>query len=130
MLVKQIYLLNMVILCRAVIIKMTLQPTRDLDEVELDRLLRSIEPLPLANMQPLPDHLKRVLETAFFIVGSVACELKFSIVANILPSRKASLKVLQTDNFYSDLGMSAWKRTFYLYKNGLHAPILLLEYIV
>ena len=109
---------------------MTLQPTRDLDEVELDRLLRSIEPLPLANMQPLPDHLKRVLETAFFIAGSVASELKYSIGANILPSRKASLKVLQTDNFYSDLGMPAWKRTFYLYKNGSHTPILLLEYIV
>ena len=120
----------MVILCLAVITKMTLQPTRDLDEVELDWLLRSIEPLPLANMRPLPDHLKRVLEMAFFIACSASSELKYSIVATMLPTRKASLKVLQTDNFYSDLGMLAWKRTFYLYKNGSHTPILLFEYIV
>ena len=110
--------------------RMTLQPTMDLDEVEMERLLWSIEPLPLTNMKLLPPHLKWVLEMAFFIVGTPAESLQYSIVATILPTRKASLKVLQTDNFYSDLAIAAWKRTFYLYKNGSHIPILMLEYIV
>ena len=102
----------------------------ELDEIEIDRLMRFIEPLPLANMLPLPANLKRALEMAFFIVGTNVQVLRYSIVATVLPTRKASLKVLQPHNLYSDLGIAAWKRTFYLYKDGSHVPILVLEYIV
>ena len=109
---------------------MTLEPTMELDEFEMERLMRFIEPLPLANMLPLPANLKRELEMAFFIVGTNIHALRYSIVATVLPTRKASLKVLQPHNLYSDFGVSAWKRTFYVYKDGSHVPILVLEYIV
>ena len=109
---------------------MTLRPTMELGEFEMERLLRFIEPLPLANMLPLPANLKRELELTFFIVGTNIQALRYSIVAAVLPTRKASLKVLQPHNLYSDFGIAAWKRTFYLYKDGSHVPILALEYIV
>ena len=102
----------------------------ELGEFEMERLLRFIEPLPLANMLPLPANLKRELELTFFIVGTNIHALRYSIVAAVLLTRKASLKVLQSDNFYSDFGIAAWKRTFYVYKDGSHVPILALEYIV
>ena len=94
------------------VITMAVRPMMYFNEGDMERLLRSIESLPFANMKPLPDHLKRVLERAFFIVGATAEAFLYSLEETILPTSKASLKLLHTNKLYSDFSIAAWKRAF------------------